>query len=50
VLGNAFEQTPAGAVLTVRTSALNAAPHAPVVLDIVNTGSTIDEQLLDKVF
>ncbi len=50
VLTNAFEQMPAGATLTIRTSSLNAAPHSPVVLDIFNTGSTIDEKLLDKVF
>lgn len=50
VLTNAFEQMPAGATLTIRTSSLNAAPHSPVVLDILNTGSTIDEKIQDKVF
>ncbi|HNY28519.1 MAG TPA: histidine kinase dimerization/phospho-acceptor domain-containing protein [Candidatus Sumerlaeota bacterium] len=50
VLTNAFEQMPVGATLTLRTSSLNAAPHSPVVLDIVNTGSTIDEKVLDRVF
>jgi signal transduction histidine kinase len=50
VLINAFEQMPAGATLTVRTSSLNTALHSPVVLDITNTGSTIDEKLLDRVF
>jgi signal transduction histidine kinase len=50
VLANAFEQMPTGATLTIRTHSLNAAPHSPVVLDILNTGSTIDETIQDKVF
>lgn len=50
VLVNAFEHTASGATLRVRTGALVNHFASPVTLDVINTGSSIPQENLNRIF
>ena len=50
VLVNAFEHTAPGATLRVRTGALVNHFASPVTLDVINTGSSIPRENLNRIF
>ncbi len=49
IIINAYENTPAGESLTIRTGLLEPS-GGPVILEIINTGTTIPEKDLNRIF
>ncbi len=50
IVSNAYEHTPVGHRISVRTQAGSSGGGGPVIVEINNTGSTIAEENMDKIF
>ena len=50
IVSNAYEHTPAGDRISVKTIASSSAGSGPVIVEITNTGSRIAEENMDKIF